>query len=124
MAIDSGSGDLDVSGKGCQGCTTAAPNNAYDHTASSTAKSAFPFIFSNTYQTCDLKAPTAACTISGRLFADQVSLAGLGPIEVSSSRQRRVTSSHISYGSSSDCSAVTVTDGPPVTAVIAAQCLQ
>jgi hypothetical protein len=44
---------------------------------------AFPFgTFSNTYQTCDLKDPTAPCTISGRLYHDKVSLAGLGPVDV------------------------------------------
>eukprot|EP00947_MAST-08B_sp_MAST-8B-sp1_P003652 g3652.t1 len=82
VAIDSGSGDLDIGGKGCVGCVTGPPNNAYDHTASSTAKAAFPFVFSNSYQTCDLKQPTAVCTISGRLYKDQASLAGLGPVEV------------------------------------------
>jgi hypothetical protein len=58
------------------------PNRAYDHTASSTAIPALPFAFSNSYQTCDLKDPTAPCTISGKLYKDQVSLAGLGPVEV------------------------------------------
>ena len=82
VAIDSGSGDLDISGKGCVGCPTAKPNNQYDHADSSTSKAAFPFIFSNTYQTCDLKDPTAPCTISGSLYKDQVSLAGIGPVEV------------------------------------------
>jgi len=82
VAIDSGSGDLDVSGKGCKGCVTTQPNVAYDHTKSSTSRRAFPFAFSNTYQTCDLQDPTAACTISGPLFKDAVSLAGLGPVEV------------------------------------------
>ena len=28
------------------------------------------------YQTCDLKDPTAVCTITGKLFTDKVSLAG------------------------------------------------
>jgi len=82
VCIDSGSGDLDISGKDCVGCVTKAPNQAYDHAASSTARRAFPFVFSNTYQTCDLKDPTAPCTISGALYKDQVSLAGLGPVEV------------------------------------------
>ena len=53
-AIDSGSGDLDISGKGCDGCVTTPPNNLYDHSASSTSRAAPPFGFSNTYQTCDL----------------------------------------------------------------------
>jgi len=82
VAIDSGSGDLDVPGLGCNGCVTTKPNNAYDASASSTSKNVFPFIFSNSYQTCDLKNPTAACTISGRLYKEQVSLAGLGPVDV------------------------------------------
>jgi hypothetical protein len=82
VAIDSGSGDLDISGKGCDGCVTTPPNNAYDHTASSTAAPAFPRKFSNSYQTCDLSDPTAVCTISGGLYTDKVSLAGLGPVDV------------------------------------------
>eukprot|EP00931_Biecheleriopsis_adriatica_P054981 TRINITY_DN32418_c0_g1_i1.p1 TRINITY_DN32418_c0_g1~~TRINITY_DN32418_c0_g1_i1.p1 ORF type:complete len:431 (+),score=69.67 TRINITY_DN32418_c0_g1_i1:67-1293(+) len=82
VAIDSGSGNLNIAGKGCSGCVTTAPNRAYDHSASTTAKRAFPFVFSNSYQTCDLKNPTAPCTISGGLFTDQVSLAGLGPVSV------------------------------------------
>ena len=82
VAIDSGSGDLDISGKGCDGCPTAAPNHQYDHTASSSAEAAFPYVFSNSYQTCDLKQPTAVCTISGKLYKDQVSLAGIGPTTV------------------------------------------
>ena len=81
-AIDSGSGDLDVGAKGCAGCATAAPNRPYDHAASSTSRAAYPFTFSNTYETCDLKHPTAPCTVSGRLYKDQVSLAGFGPVEV------------------------------------------
>jgi len=82
VAIDSGSGNLNIGGKGCNGCVTMPPNKAYDHSASSTAKRALPFVFSNTYQTCDLKSPTAACTISGSLFTDQVSIAGFGPVSV------------------------------------------
>ena len=82
VAIDSGSGALDISGVNCDGCPTAPPNNQYDHAASSTSNAAFPYIFSNSYQTCDLKDPTAVCTISGKLYKDQVSLAGIGPVEV------------------------------------------
>lgn len=82
VAIDSGSGDLDISGAGCDGCVTTPPNRAYDHKASMTASPAFPFKFSNTYQTCDLKNPTAPCTISGGLYKDEVSLAGYGPVYV------------------------------------------
>jgi len=33
-AIDSGSGDLDIAAKGCTGCVTTPPNNAYDSEAS------------------------------------------------------------------------------------------
>lgn len=80
--IDSGSGDLDISAKGCQGCVTKAPNHAYDHTASSTSSAAFPYRFSNTYETCDLKHPTKPCTIAGKLYKDDVSFAGLGPVQV------------------------------------------
>jgi len=82
VAIDSGSGDLDIGGKDCEGCVHGGPNRAYDHTASSTSKPALPFHFSNSYQTCDLQDPTAVCTISGGLYKDQVSLAGIGPVEV------------------------------------------
>jgi hypothetical protein len=82
VAIDSGSGDLDVSGAKCEGCVTTPPNVAYDSSMSTTAKRVFPFTFSNSYQTCDLQDPTAVCTISGGLFTDQVSLAGFGPVEV------------------------------------------
>jgi len=92
VAIDSGSGDLDIAGKGCDGCVTTPPNQAYDPSTSSTSSAAFPFIFSNTYQTCDLKAPTAPCTISGRLHKDQVSLAGLGPVQVTFGAITRQTS--------------------------------
>jgi len=82
VAIDSGSGDLDISGKGCQGCVVTPPNIQYDHTASSSSKPEFPFRFSNTYQTCDLRDPTAPCTITGSIYEDDVSLAGLGPVKV------------------------------------------
>lgn len=82
VAIDSGSGDLDISGKGCDGCVITPPNNQYDAKDSSTSRPHFPFTFSNSYQTCDLKDPTAVCTISGKLYSDDVSLAGLGPVKV------------------------------------------
>merc|ERR1719377_352807 len=52
VAIDSGSGDLDIAGVGCNGCVTTPPNNAYDPSASSTSKPVLPFVFSNSYQTC------------------------------------------------------------------------
>ena len=81
-AIDSGSGDLDIAGKGCVGCVTTPPNNGYDPTISSTSSAAFPYKFSNTYETCDLKHPTKPCTIAGKLYHDQVSFAGLGPVQV------------------------------------------
>jgi len=92
VAIDSGSGNLNIAGKDCTGCVTTPPNRAYDHSASSTARRAFPFVFANTYQTCDLKNPTAPCTISGSLFTDQVSLAGLGPVSVKLGSITRQTS--------------------------------
>lgn len=82
VAIDSGSGDLDISGAGCDGCVTTPPNKAFSADASSTSSAAFPYTFSNSYQTCDLKDPTAPCTISGKLYKDQVSLAGAGPVSV------------------------------------------
>merc|ERR1740117_496968 len=80
-AIDSGSGDLDIEGEGCTECVTTPPNVLYDPSASSTSSRAFPYLFSNTYQTCDLANPTAPCTISGKVYKDKVSLAGLGPID-------------------------------------------
>ena len=55
---------------------------AYDSLASSSSKPEAPFVFSNTYQTCDLTDPTAPCTISGKLYSDQVSMAGLGPVKM------------------------------------------
>lgn len=92
VAIDSGSGDLDIGGLNCDGCITTPPNVAYDHSSSSTSSPVFPFKFSNTYQTCDLSDPTAPCTISGNLYKDQVSLAGLGPVQVTlGSIQRQTT---------------------------------
>jgi len=82
VALDSGSGSLDIAGKGCQGCVTTDPNNAYSALESTTGRAATPFNFSNTYETCDLKQPTAQCTISGKMYTDKVSLAGLGPVDV------------------------------------------
>jgi len=41
-----------------------------------------PFQFSNSYQTCDLSDPTAVCTITGKLYTDEVSLAGYGPVSM------------------------------------------
>ena len=68
-AIDSGSGDLDVAGMGCDGCVTAPPNNQYNPDLSSTSATALPRTFSNTYETCDLTDPTASCTITGNRYA-------------------------------------------------------
>jgi len=82
VAIDSGSGDLNIAGKGCQGCATRAPNNAYSAMESTTSRAATPFNFSNTYETCYLKQPTAQCTITGKSYTDKVSIAGLGPVDV------------------------------------------
>jgi len=48
VAIDSGSGDLDIGGKGCKGCVTTPPNNPYDASSSKTSSRAFPYVFSNT----------------------------------------------------------------------------
>lgn len=81
-AIDSGSGDLDISAKGCAGCITTPPNRGYDSSASSTSQPTAPYTFSNTYETCDLKHPTAPCTIRGKVYNDQVSIGGLGPVSV------------------------------------------
>jgi hypothetical protein len=50
VCIDSGSGDLDISGKGCDNCPTHTPNMAYDPSSSTTAKKGI-FPFSNSYQT-------------------------------------------------------------------------
>jgi len=92
VAIDSGSGNLNIPNVGCKGCVTTKPNNAYDAKASSSRKNVFPFIFSNSYQTCDLKSPTATCTISGRLYKEKVSLAGLGPVDVKTGSIKTQTS--------------------------------
>ena len=81
-AFDSGSGDLDIGAVGCSGCVTTPPNRGYDHSLSSTSKLTFPFTFKNTYETCDLKHPTAPCSISGKVYSDQVSMAGFGPVAV------------------------------------------
>jgi len=61
---------------------TTAPNRAYDPLASSSSQPVAPYSFSNSYETCDLKDPTAVCTISGKLYSDMVSMAGLGPVSV------------------------------------------
>jgi len=60
VAIDSGSGDLDVGGANCDGCVHGNPNRPYDHEQSSTSSPAFPYEFSNSYQTCDLQDPTVS----------------------------------------------------------------
>jgi len=80
VGLDSGSGDFFVEGKGCKGCTLAPPNNQYDPSASSTSKAKGSFHHS--YKTCNMKDPSATCTLYGEQYMDQVSLAGLGPVEV------------------------------------------
>lgn len=85
---------LDVPLKGCKGCTTAAPNEAYDVSASSSGKQATcggvfschsstcmfgKCHFSNTYETCQPQDPTAPCTIKGPMMVDTVSFPGLAP---------------------------------------------
>jgi len=82
VGLDSGSGDLFVEGKGCNGCTHSPINNAYDPDSSSTSKRAFPGFFIHSYKTCNMKNPSASCQISGTSFTDQVSLAGLGPVQI------------------------------------------
>lgn len=91
VAIDSGSGFLDIEGASCQGCNKKAPNGQYDPKASSTGKRTFPFVFSNTYETCDLSDITAPCTISGSFYTDKVSLAGLGPVDVTMGVINKIT---------------------------------
>lgn len=80
VAIDSGSGDLDIPDVSCDGCV---PGPTYDASKSSTSQTGKPATFSNTYQTCDLKDPTAPCTIAGNVYSDEVTLAGYGPVRVS-----------------------------------------
>eukprot|EP00927_Polykrikos_kofoidii_P073540 TRINITY_DN69571_c0_g1_i1.p1 TRINITY_DN69571_c0_g1~~TRINITY_DN69571_c0_g1_i1.p1 ORF type:complete len:421 (-),score=81.92 TRINITY_DN69571_c0_g1_i1:211-1392(-) len=82
VGIDSGSGDLFVEGKGCTGCTSDEPNNAYDSSMSSTSKKAFPGFFIHSYKTCNMVNPSATCIMSGVPYHDQVSIAGLGPVDV------------------------------------------
>lgn len=80
VGIDSGSGDLFVEGKGCKGCTMAPPNNQYDPAASSSSTPKGSFHHS--YKTCNVKNPQASCTMYGKEYTEQVSLAGLGPVEL------------------------------------------
>lgn len=80
VGLDSGSGDLFVEGVGCKGCTLGPPNNQYDAGSSSTSK--LKGSFHHSYQTCSMKDPSATCTLYGTQYLDQVSLAGLGPVEV------------------------------------------
>mmetsp|Transcript_15712 Transcript_15712/g.38754 ORF Transcript_15712/g.38754 Transcript_15712/m.38754 type:complete len:424 (+) Transcript_15712:41-1312(+) len=82
VAIDSGSGDLDIQGPNCANCPKDYPNNVYNPSESTTSKHIFPYYFSNTYQTCDLSDPSAPCTISGKLFADSVSFADIDAVQV------------------------------------------
>lgn len=102
VAIDSGSPFLAIAGKGCDGCVSSAPNGAYSAQESVTSQPAEPgpstsdrpgfwetvadgrpgstAHFHYSYRTCDLHHPTAPCSISGSLYQDQVSIAGLGPV--------------------------------------------
>lgn len=80
VGIDSGSGDLFVEGKDCDGCTKSSLNRQYDPTKSSSSNSQGRFRHS--YKTCNFLNPSASCTISGQQYTEQVSLAGLGPVTV------------------------------------------
>jgi hypothetical protein len=80
VGLDSGSGDLFVEGKGCNGCALGPPNHQYDPASSSTSKAGSSFHHS--YKTCSMKDPSATCTLYGTMYTDQVSLAGLGPVQV------------------------------------------
>jgi len=84
VALDTGSGDLDIPLSSCATCIKTAPNNGYDLSRSSTGSKACPSgcTFSNSYETCDLSDPTAICTISGNFYKDQASLAGLNSVPV------------------------------------------
>lgn len=92
VAIDSGSGDLDIEGSACVACNKSPPNAGYDKSKSSTSKAVFPYGFSNSYQTCDLTDITAVCTISGGLYEDQVGIGGLGPVSVHLGAIEKITS--------------------------------
>ena len=98
VAVDTGSYTLDIPDHTCTTCITKSPNNAFDNTKSTTCD-ALPCglsctikggsckdgqcQFSNTYETCELKDPTAPCTIKGKWWKDQVTLGGAsGTVEV------------------------------------------
>ena len=80
VGIDSGSGDLFIEGKGCDGCTESSLNNQYDPAKSSSSSAQGSFRHS--YKTCNFVNPSASCTISGQEYTEQVSLAGLGPVKL------------------------------------------
>merc|ERR1711934_945631 len=81
VAVDSGSSDLIVPAKGCDGCH---PENTgeYDAPASSTSQDipctdhnyrcvqcvSDQCSFFNTYETCNLTAPTQPCSVKGPLY--------------------------------------------------------
>lgn len=100
-AIDSGSFVLAVPLKGCDGCTTTPPNNAYVPTSSNTSfkyscsltKSCVPAgthcdvikracVEELSYQTCVPTDPNQVCSIKDMWFQDQVSWAGSPSVPV------------------------------------------
>jgi hypothetical protein len=78
VALDSGSGDVDIPMVGCPTCITTPPNAIYDVSKSSSGQTSCPFgcTFSNSYETCDLSDPTAVCTISGNFYQDLITFSG------------------------------------------------
>lgn len=83
VAIDSGSYDMYLSGKGCNGCVTTPPNTQYDPKESSSSVGPLPGPgFSATYETCNPTHPLESCTISGPEYTDVASLGGYGPTRV------------------------------------------
>jgi len=97
VAIDSGSFTLNIPSTTCDGCVTKAPNNAYDPKASSSSEEARCDFgkkcalgecvlgrceYSNTYETCNPVNPTQPCTISGRVYQDQVAISSSPAVDV------------------------------------------
>eukprot|EP01094_Clydonella_sp_ATCC50884_P014066 TRINITY_DN2441_c0_g1_i1.p2 TRINITY_DN2441_c0_g1~~TRINITY_DN2441_c0_g1_i1.p2 ORF type:complete len:459 (-),score=144.92 TRINITY_DN2441_c0_g1_i1:38-1414(-) len=90
VAVDSGSSDLIVPAKGCDGCH---PENTgeYDPSASSSSLDISctngtyrcarcvdsQCSFFNSYETCNLTAPTQPCSVSGPLYSDAFAMGDL-----------------------------------------------
>ncbi|KAL6061412.1 Aspartic peptidase domain-containing protein [Balamuthia mandrillaris] len=78
IAVDTGSTDMLVPGKGCTGCHPKKTGQ-FDIAASSTINKCYQGAcrFSNSYQTCNLTDPTQVCTVSGPVFTDVFAIGDL-----------------------------------------------